>query len=116
MDHLPAAALVLLLATLHEPSKPGKAGRPPAEAEYVKVEVKGTLRTGIVAIGAETTGITITADGVTWELDLGGSAALEKKAASLDGRTAVVKGRLRVRPGVELKQRSVVTVESLRAP
>ncbi|MDC0294766.1 hypothetical protein OAK98_05150, partial [Mariniblastus sp.] len=42
-------------------------GNPPDD--YIKVEVRGKLNNEIMAIGGETTGVIITANGVTWELD-----------------------------------------------
>jgi hypothetical protein len=84
--------------------------------ESIEVVVKGTLRTGVMAIGGETTGTTITARGATWELDLSGDPALRRKAESLAGQRAVVRGSLEVRPGVAKKSRWVVTVTSLEAP
>ena len=36
----------------------------------IRVECHGKLRYGVVAIGGETTGTTITFDGMTWELKL----------------------------------------------
>lgn len=81
--------------------------------DYVKVEVRGRLTTGVMAIGGETTGYTITARGVTWELSFP-SAALKARADALGGRTVLVRGNLEVRPGVEMRSRSIVTVTTLR--
>lgn len=81
--------------------------------DSIEVVVRGTLRTGIMAIGAETTGTTITARGVTWELDLAGDRRLAAKAESLSGRKVVVRGTLEVRRGVERRQRHIVTVTSI---
>ena len=88
---------------------------PGADEDSIEVAVRGTLRTGIMAIGGETTGTTITASGATWELDLGGDAALAKKAESLSGKRALVRGTLTVRRGVERRQRHVVRVTALEA-
>lgn len=49
------------------------ADKPPVtleQAPLVRVECHGKLRHGVVAIGGETTGTTITFDGLTWELKL----------------------------------------------
>lgn len=75
--------------------------------------VVGTLRTGIFAIGGETTGTTITAKGVTWELDLGKSGELRALANALDKKKVTVKGILERRKGVEIRERWIVTVASL---
>ena len=45
-----------------QPSKPGEAS--------LRVECHGKLRHGVVAIGGETTGTTLSFDGTTWELKL----------------------------------------------
>ena len=81
--------------------------------DYVKVEVRGTLATSMMAIGGETTGYTITARGVTWELAFP-DPRLKARADALEGRTVVVSGTLEVRPGVEIRSRSIVAVTSLR--
>lgn len=78
--------------------------------ERIEVTVVGVLHTGVVAIGGETTGATITAKGITWELELGEHA---QKAESLDGKRAVVSGELERRQGVEVKERWIVKVDSL---
>jgi hypothetical protein len=83
--------------------------------DSIDVVVRGTLRTGIMAVGGETTGTTITARGATWELDLRGTPGLMQRAESLAGRRVVVTGSLEVRPGVERRQRSIVTVKTLEA-
>lgn len=91
--------------------KTGDGGKAPAS--YVRVEVKGKLRTGIVAIGGETTGTIITAGNITWELDLGRNARLRAAAKKLNGKTVVVKGTLTRKRGVEIRERWIVTVKSL---
>ena len=102
--------VVLWLAVLApSPARPAAS----ADGDYVKVEVRGTLRAGMVAIGGETTGTLIRARGARWELDLSQLRDGPARAAALDGRTVVVKGSLEVRPGVERRERTVVTVTSL---
>jgi hypothetical protein len=83
--------------------------------DSIDVVVRGTLRTGIMAIGGESTGTTIAARGATWELDLRGQPELRTRAESLDGRRVVVTGSLEVRPGVERRQRWILTVKTLEA-
>jgi hypothetical protein len=87
----------------------------PAADDSIEVVVRGTLRTGMVAIGGETTGTTITARGLTWELDLGRDQALRRKAESLSRQRVVVRGTLEPRAGVEVPQRLIVSVNSLEA-
>lgn len=83
--------------------------------ESISVTVVGKLRTGIVAIGGETTGTTISAKGVTWELDFGKNEELRKAAEMLNGKKVTVKGTLERRAGVEVKERWIVTVTELQA-
>jgi len=82
-------------------------------SESIAVVVVGTIRTGIVAIGGETTGTTITAKGITWELDLGNNPALAETAKQLNGKQAAVTGSLERKTGVEIPVRFVVTVKSI---
>ena len=93
----------------------GAALLPAAEEEsYIDVEIKGTLETGIMAIGGETTGTIIRVGKVTWELDLGGKKDLAELAAKLDKQQVVVTGRYQQKPGVEIKVRHIVTVKTLK--
>ncbi|MDA1014885.1 MAG: hypothetical protein O3A00_10595 [Planctomycetota bacterium] len=92
----------------------GDATKPVKSDQYIKVEVKGILSNEVLAIGGETTGQTITSRGVRWELDLAKNAALQKTAAQLHGKVVVVTGQLHVKRGVEIRQRWIVAVESLR--
>ena len=101
-------ALVLVVAML----QPVMAADPAQES--ITVTVVGTLRTGIVAIGGETTGTTITAKGIKWELDFGKNAELRAAAEKLDGKQVTVTGTLEHRVGVEVKERWIVTVTSLK--
>ena len=105
-----AAPFLLVLASL------SMAADAPAKApdQYIHVEVKGKLKAGLVAIGGETTGYVIVARGANWELDLGANAELRKLADGLDGKAVIVKGSYEARPGVEVKQRHIVTVTSLK--
>lgn len=87
----------------------------PAPADYIKVEARGTLDHGIVAIGGETTGTVIHVGKVTWELDLGGNAELLKAAEELNKKTVVVTGKYFQKQGVEIPVRHIVKVEMLKA-
>jgi hypothetical protein len=100
-------ALLMILALGASPAPP------PAGGDYIKVEIRGTLRTGIMAIGGETTGTVVTARGANWDLDLTRISGGQKKAEALDGRPVLVKGSLEIRPGVERRERAIVTVTSL---
>jgi len=83
--------------------------------DSIDVVVRGTLRMGIMAVGGETTGTTVTARGATWELDLRGQRELLSRVESLAGRRVVVTGSLEVRPGVARRQRFILSVKTLEA-
>jgi hypothetical protein len=91
------------------PQPPGPGG---PTRDYVRVEVRGTLETGIMAIGGETTGTTIRARGMTFELQID-RPALRREAERLSGRTVVVHGELTMRRGVEIGQRWIIVVDRL---
>lgn len=89
-------------------------------SEYIKVEVKGTLKTGILAIGAETTGTTITvapkgSPAVVWELDFGRNEQLSDQAKKFHGQLVVVEGTYFQKKGIEIGIRHIVTVTSLES-
>jgi len=81
--------------------------------EAKKVELQGKLRTGIVAIGAETTGTIIETKDGAFELDFGKDKALREKADKLNGKAVQVAGTLTIRKGVEVKERKIVAVSKL---
>ena len=84
------------------------------EESYIQVEIKGTLETGIVAIGGETTGTIIKVGKVTWELDLGGNQDLIELAGKLNKQPVIVTGRYQQKAGVEIPVRHIVTVKTLK--
>ena len=79
--------------------------------QSVNVIVNGAVQTGMNAIGGETTGNLIVANGIVWELELTDSQIAE--ANRIGRRLATVKGSLRKIRGVEIRERFIVTVESL---
>jgi hypothetical protein len=80
----------------------------------VQVTITGTLRTGVLAVGGETTGTTVTAKKIRFELEFGKNQALREAAEKLDGKKVVVQGSLERRTGVEVRQRLIVTVTRLQ--
>lgn len=78
-----------------------------------RVELTGTLRTGIVAVGGETTGIIIETKDAKYELDFGKDKELRQKAEKLNGKAVTVAGTLETRKGVEVKERKIVAVDHL---
>ena len=81
--------------------------------EGKKVEMKGTLEVGIAAIGGETTGTIIKTKDGTFELDLSKNKEAQQKAIKLSGKDVTVSGTLIVKPGVEVKERKIITVTAL---
>lgn len=81
--------------------------------DEIRVEVTGTLQTGLMAIGGETTGTVISANGVTWELDLRKHPKLQALVDRLNGKKVTVRGTYERRRGVEIPQREIVTVTDL---
>lgn len=115
-----AAALAATLGVVVVASVLAQDRRTPRGAEqpreFVQVTIQGTLETGIVAIGGETTGTTITAEGMKFELDLSRNPQLAQQAEQLNGKPALLSGRLTRRPGVEIGERWIVRVQQLSAP
>ncbi len=91
------------------------AADPEHSSESITVTVVGTLKTGIVAIGGETTGATITSGGITWEVDCGNDAKLRDTASGLSGQQVRLHGTLELRAGIEVKERWIIHVSSLQA-
>ncbi len=86
----------------------------PANSESVEVSIVGRVKTGLVAIGGETTGTVISANNITWELDLQGDEQLIE-AVQLAGKKAVrVKGTLIKKAGVEVRERWIVQVQTIK--
>jgi hypothetical protein len=105
-----ALSLALLVTMTVGPAEPGEKAK---DKGGKKVELTGTLRTGIVAIGGETTGTVIETKKGKFELEFGKQKELRKKAEKLNGKDVTVTGTLEVRKGVEVKERKIVTVTSL---
>ena len=107
---LPGGVLIIVAFAVVGGSAVAVHGKPD---QYIKVEIRGVLRHGVMAIGGETTGTEITANGITWELDLNKRKDLRQKAEELDAETVVLSGTLERRKGVEIAHRWIVTVTSL---
>ena len=80
----------------------------------VSVECHGRLRHGVVAIGCETTGTTISFHRVTWELQLQ-DATSQEFAARHHKEPVIVTGTLRKVEGTEARVRWIVDVVDLKA-
>jgi len=86
----------------------------PPEAT-VSVQCSGRLRHGVVAIGGETTGTTISFNGIIWELQLHDDAQREF-AEEKHKKPVVVTGTLRKVACVEKKVRWIIDVSDLSEP
>lgn len=93
----------------------GEPGAKISKEGFIKVEARGVLKTGIVAIGGETTGTILTTPAGTLELDFAKKRDLQLLAEKLDGKEVVVTGALTIRKGVEVRQRLIVAVQKLKA-
>jgi len=69
----------------------------------------GKLSLGVVAIGGETTGIVIETAKGKFEIQPA-TDAIRTDLKKLDGQQVTVHGTLATRPGVEVKERSIITV------
>ena len=99
----PGAANVVAVERLRERSGAG--------AHHSRITLQGPLRAGAMAIGGETTGITVSAAGTAWELVL--EPRRRARAEALHGELVRVEGRLVIRSGIELRRRQLVEVRSL---
>ncbi len=95
------------------PTKRSPVRRTTRPVQSINVIVNGAVQTGMNAIGGETTGNLIVANGIVWELELTDSQIAE--ANRIGRRLATVKGSLRKIRGVEIRERFIVTVESIVA-
>ena len=78
-------------------------------------EWRGTIRTGLMAIGGETTGITLTTTDAVFELRADGALADSVNASN--GREVTVRGRLRVIEGISRRrQRRIIEVTAIVTP
>jgi hypothetical protein len=77
-------------------------------------EYRGKLETGVVAVGGESTGMTITVGAATYEVDVHGDKTLGDTAQQLNGKEALVTGYLETRQGVETGKRQIIVATTLR--
>ena len=78
---------------------------------------EGTLESGIMAVGGETTGVVLkTESGEKYELDFGKDGNLAKLAEKLNGKPVVVIGEYTIRGGVETKERRIIRVTKFAKP
>lgn len=87
---------------------------PAAADDLVQVTVRGRLNSQVMAIGGETTGVVISAGPIQWELEFA-DPQLREQAAELHEQRVQITGELTLVTGVEIPQRWLVKVQSLKA-
>jgi hypothetical protein len=84
-----------------------------AKGEWAKdTEFTGVLKTGVSAVGGETTGVVLEVGGKTYELDVHGDKALLKATTELAGKDVTVAGYATTKKGVEVKERNIIVVST----
>ena len=106
--------VIMLFAAMGGRSPAADQPPKPGEGDSKTVEFTGIVQTGLVAIGGETTGTAISADGKTYELDFRKRPKLHAMAETLNTRLAVVQGTLQRRMGVERGERWIIMVTGLK--
>lgn len=90
-------------------------GRPPTTDGSDAGPWTGVLRTGVMAIGGETTGMTLTTDGGVYELRATGTLLSALQAA--DGRRITVAGERHDLTGIESRRRRrIIDVRAIVTP
>ncbi|MBM3772270.1 MAG: hypothetical protein FJW27_13510 [Acidimicrobiia bacterium] len=74
-------------------------------------EWSGIVKVGMMAIGGETTGITLTTDTAVYEMLATGTEL--GILADSSGQRVAVRGRLREISGVELRKRRIIDVQEI---
>jgi len=108
--------VLLLLVGIHcaladDPLYAGDKDKKDNEAK--KVKLTGTIKTGIVAIGGETTGTIIETKDGNYELHV--SKELRTEVDALNKKLAEVTGKHEAKKGIEVKLRKIVNVERIKA-
>lgn len=111
------AGLLLLVSaavSANEPDRPDAPASKP-DTSAITIDCCGRLRHGLVSIGGESTGTTITFDRMVWELNLRNDSA-RKFAAEHQKEFVRVTGSLRRVRGTEVRVRWIVDVDQIAAP
>jgi hypothetical protein len=77
-------------------------------------EWTGRVEAGVMAIGGETTGVRLVSE--TTSFDLSASGTIAARLRELSGQPVTVRGRLVVRPGIEIRERRIITVTEIVRP
>jgi hypothetical protein len=108
----PAAIQILKVGSAD--SRTGRQVPPPTAPARAGGEWTGQITTGMMAIGGETTGIILSTGREAFELQPSNDA-VRQRLRELSGKTATVRGTLQVRPGIEVRSRSIITVTEVVA-
>ena len=86
----------------------------PKEAR-IRLEITGKLKAGMMAIGGETTGALVIADGdgIAFEVDTSTDEEVAKRARGLNGRRVTLTATPQIRLGIERRHRLVLLVTSI---
>ena len=82
-------------------------------AQSIKVEINGLIRTGTIGYGGLSTGAMVVANGIVWELDLKNDPELVQAARRLGANVGVIKGTLTKFDSPDRKVRWIVSVDSI---
>jgi|GEM_PF-641226 len=104
-----------LEATADRPTPSESVQRAPVQRDQVRIDIRGVLRTNQMAIGGETTGTTIEANGLTFELDLQDDPWLQRRAERFSDQVVWVSGRLEARQSPERGQRLLIDARRIGA-
>lgn len=77
-------------------------------------EFHGKLACNMAAPGGETTGTIILTQAGAYELDLADNPEARLQLPTLDGQQVIVIGVLRIRKGIEVRQRRIIRVHELK--
>jgi len=119
---------VIVVGILQKSREPHEATRWIVDVEQIKkqnqdekkgeisVEFPGKLRTGIMAMGGETTGTVIeNEDGIKFELDLSRATNLKESADKFDKQPVTATGKIRLIKGVNDRPRYIICVKKLES-
>jgi outer membrane protein OmpA-like peptidoglycan-associated protein len=105
-------ATIQILKVGSADSRDGQQAPPTIASARAGGEWTGQITTGMMAIGGETTGIILSTGREAFELQPANDT-LRQRLRELSGKTATVRGTLQVRPGIEVRSRSIITVTEI---
>lgn len=85
-------------------------------SETINIDMTGIIETDVVSNGSETSGTTISSNGIVWELDLQDTPELVQASRILNSTSARVKGTLSRTGETDVEFRWIVKVDSITYP